>query len=164
MPARRDCLAEGLHLYPRFAMIRSVQRASQSIINRRGSAVDVSIRRELENAPGRRAALSRCKEACHVFQPEIGPDSLACGSHWEESGGHVDLAVEELRFTVKDSRTEVDLVQENLRRFQETESFLASRAPLGGTGSSVSLMLSYNGSAYLKPRSHPSSLSGTGCA
>ena len=61
----------------------------------------------------------------------------------------VDLAVKELRFTVKDSRTEVDLVQENLRRFQETEGLLAARAPLGGTGSSVSLMLSYNGSAWL---------------
>jgi betaine-aldehyde dehydrogenase len=61
----------------------------------------------------------------------------------------VDLAVKELRFTVKDSRMEVDLVQERLRQFQETESFLSARTPLGGSGSSVSLMLSYNGSSWL---------------
>lgn len=70
----------------------------------------------------------------------------AIGRHRET---FVDLAVKELRFTVRDSRLEVDLVQERLRQFQETEHFLSRRTPLGGAGSRVSLMLSYNGSAWL---------------
>jgi betaine-aldehyde dehydrogenase len=61
----------------------------------------------------------------------------------------VDLAVKELRFTKRDSRMEVDLVKERLPLFQESERFLSGRDPLGGRGSSVSIMLSYNGSAWL---------------
>lgn len=70
----------------------------------------------------------------------------AIGRHRETL---VELAVRDLHFTVRDSRTEADLAQENLRRFQETENLLSGRAPLGGSGCWVSLMLSYNGSAWL---------------
>ena len=61
----------------------------------------------------------------------------------------VELAVKDLRFTVKDSAREVDLAIDRLKMFEETESFLSKRKPLGGPGSLVSLMLSYNGSAWV---------------
>ncbi len=61
----------------------------------------------------------------------------------------VDLAVKDLQFTVKDSSKEVDLVIDRLVMYQEARAFLADRVPSGGPGSSVSLMLSYNGSAWL---------------
>ena len=61
----------------------------------------------------------------------------------------VELAVKNLQFTVKDSAKEVDLVIDRLSMYEDARSFLADRVPLGGPGSSVSLMLSYNGSAWL---------------
>jgi betaine-aldehyde dehydrogenase len=61
----------------------------------------------------------------------------------------VDLAVKNLRFTVKDCMVEADLVVENLMMYEKARSLLQERAPLGGPGSRVSLMLSYNGSAWL---------------
>jgi betaine-aldehyde dehydrogenase len=61
----------------------------------------------------------------------------------------VDLAVRDLQFTVKDSLMEVDLVAERLSMFEQARGFLADRIPLGGTGSCVSLILSYNGTAWL---------------
>ena len=61
----------------------------------------------------------------------------------------VELAVKDLRFTVKDSVREVDLAIDRLKMFEETERFLSERKPLGGPGSRVSLMLSYNGSAWV---------------
>lgn len=60
-----------------------------------------------------------------------------------------DLAVKDLRFTVKDCRSEVDLAVDRLKMFEETEDILGARTPLGGTGSRVSLILSYNGSAWV---------------
>ncbi len=61
----------------------------------------------------------------------------------------VDLAVKDLHFTVKDSVMEVDLVTERLSMYEQAREFLADRVPLGGSGSSVSLILSYNGTAWL---------------
>jgi hypothetical protein len=61
----------------------------------------------------------------------------------------VELAVHNLQFTVKDSTKEVDLVIDRLGMYEEARAFLADRVPLGGPDSSVSLMLSYNGSAWL---------------
>jgi acyl-CoA reductase-like NAD-dependent aldehyde dehydrogenase len=61
----------------------------------------------------------------------------------------VDLAVKNLQFTVKDSLMEVDLVTERLSMYEQAREFLADRIPLGGPGSSVSLVLSYNGTAWL---------------
>jgi len=61
----------------------------------------------------------------------------------------IDLAVKDLLFTVKDSAREVDLTTERMRMYEEAASFLKDRVPLGGPGSRVSLMLSYNGSAWL---------------
>jgi betaine-aldehyde dehydrogenase len=61
----------------------------------------------------------------------------------------VASAVKDLHFTVKDSAKEVEITRERLRMFEETEDFLGARAPLGGPGSRVSLMLSYNGSAWV---------------
>ena len=61
----------------------------------------------------------------------------------------VDLAVKNLQFTVKDSVMEVDLVTERLSMYEQAREFLADRIPLGGPGSSVSLVLSYNGTAWL---------------
>ena len=59
-----------------------------------------------------------------------------------------DLAVRNLQFTVRDSLNEVDVAVERLLLYGKAD-FLKSRVPLGGPGSSVSLMLSYNGSAWL---------------
>jgi betaine-aldehyde dehydrogenase len=61
----------------------------------------------------------------------------------------VACAVKDLHFTVKDSVKEVDIAVERLKMFAETEQLLGARAPLGGPGSRVSLMLSYNGSAWI---------------
>jgi succinate-semialdehyde dehydrogenase/glutarate-semialdehyde dehydrogenase len=61
----------------------------------------------------------------------------------------VALAVKNLNFSVRDSAREVDVTIDRLGMFREAASFLRDRAPLGGAGSSVSLMLSYNGSAWL---------------
>ncbi len=61
----------------------------------------------------------------------------------------VSLAVKDLNFTVRDSAREVDVTVDRLGMFREAASFLGDRTPLGGDGSSVSLMLSYNGSAWL---------------
>ncbi len=61
----------------------------------------------------------------------------------------VELAVKNLQFTVKDSVKEVDLVIDSLSMYDEARRLLADRVPLGGPDSSVSLILSYNGSAWL---------------
>jgi betaine-aldehyde dehydrogenase len=61
----------------------------------------------------------------------------------------MSLAAKNLQFTVKDTAYEVDLTVERLKLFDHTEIFLASRGPAGGPGSSVAVMLSYNGSAWL---------------
>jgi len=70
----------------------------------------------------------------------------ALGEHREQM---VELAVKNLRFTVKDCVREVDLSVDRLRMFEETESMLRNRNPLGGPGSRVPIMLSYNGSAWV---------------
>ena len=61
----------------------------------------------------------------------------------------VAAAVKDLQFTVKDSLKEVDIAVDRLRMFRETGHLLGGRAPLGGPNSCVSLMLSYNGSAWI---------------
>jgi betaine-aldehyde dehydrogenase len=59
------------------------------------------------------------------------------------------LAAKNLQFTYKDTAYEVDLTVDRLKLFEHTEIFLRDRRPLGGPGSSVAVMLSYNGSAWL---------------
>ncbi|MFW6126710.1 MAG: aldehyde dehydrogenase family protein [Thermodesulfobacteriota bacterium] len=59
------------------------------------------------------------------------------------------LAARNLQFTYKDTAYEVDLTVDRLKLFEHTEFFLRDRGPLGGPGSSVAVMLSYNGSAWL---------------
>lgn len=59
------------------------------------------------------------------------------------------LAAKNLQFTYKDTAYEVDLTVDRLKLFEHTEFFLRNRRPLGGPGSSVAVMLSYNGSAWL---------------
>jgi len=61
----------------------------------------------------------------------------------------VRAAVADIGFTVKDSEQEVDASIDRLKMFAEARPILEGRRPLGGRGSSVSLMLSYNGSAWL---------------
>jgi len=61
----------------------------------------------------------------------------------------VDLAVRDLHFTVKDSANEVNLAVDRLPMFELVKDSLKERRPLGGLGSRVSLVLSYNGSAWL---------------
>ncbi len=70
----------------------------------------------------------------------------ALGEHREQM---VELAVKGLRFTLKDCVREVDLSIGRLKMFEEAEGLLRDRTPLGGPGSRVSLMLSYNGSAWV---------------
>jgi len=64
-------------------------------------------------------------------------------------GEIIDQAVRDIRFTVKDTATEVDIAVDRLKMYDDAKSFLEDRRPLGGDGSCVSLMLSYNGSAWL---------------
>jgi betaine-aldehyde dehydrogenase len=61
----------------------------------------------------------------------------------------VRAAVHDIQFTVKDVAAEVDISIDRLRMFAEAKSILEEREPLGGEGSFVSLMLSYNGSTWL---------------
>ncbi|MBZ5534769.1 MAG: aldehyde dehydrogenase family protein [Acidobacteriia bacterium] len=67
----------------------------------------------------------------------------------KNKGKIVDLAVRDLCFTVKDNAKEVDLAADRLLMFDEVTDSLKERLPLGGTGSRVSLVLSYNGSAWV---------------
>lgn len=60
----------------------------------------------------------------------------------------VDAAVADLQFTVKDSTEEVEMALERLKMYEEAH-FLRDRVPLGGPGSRICLLLSYNGSAWL---------------
>ena len=60
----------------------------------------------------------------------------------------MELAAKNLRFTFKDTAYEVDLTVDRLKLFEQTEIFLGKRRPLG-PGSTVAVMLSYNGSAWL---------------
>jgi len=60
----------------------------------------------------------------------------------------VDAAVSDLHFTVKDSAREVAIAIDRLKMYEQAD-FLRHRVPLGGVGSRVCLMLSYNGSAWL---------------
>lgn len=59
-----------------------------------------------------------------------------------------EQAVRNLNFTMRDSLKEVDVAVDRLAMYEGAD-FLKNRVPLGGPGSSVSLMLSYNGSAWL---------------
>ena len=61
----------------------------------------------------------------------------------------IGQAVRDIRFTVKDTAKEVDIAVDRLKMYADARSFLEDKRPLGGDGSSVSLMLSYNGSAWL---------------
>ncbi len=63
-------------------------------------------------------------------------------------GKLADLAVRNLQFTIRDSLKEVDVAVDRLTMYEEAD-FLKHRVPLGGPGSSASLMLSYNGSSWL---------------
>jgi succinate-semialdehyde dehydrogenase/glutarate-semialdehyde dehydrogenase len=58
-------------------------------------------------------------------------------------------AAREIKFTLKDSRREVLTTIQRLGMYEGTRSRLEGRKPLGGEGSTVALMLSYNGSAWL---------------
>jgi betaine-aldehyde dehydrogenase len=58
------------------------------------------------------------------------------------------LAAKNLKFTYKDTAYEVDITVDRLKLFEHTEIFLGKRRPLG-PGSTVAVMLSYNGSAWL---------------
>jgi succinate-semialdehyde dehydrogenase/glutarate-semialdehyde dehydrogenase len=61
----------------------------------------------------------------------------------------MDVAARNLRFAVNDTAYEVEITIDRLRLFEHTEFFLSNRKPLGGPGSRVAVMLSYNGSAWL---------------
>ncbi|MGB0034121.1 MAG: aldehyde dehydrogenase family protein [Candidatus Acidiferrales bacterium] len=61
----------------------------------------------------------------------------------------VDLAVKDLQFTVKDNSREVDLAIDRLQMYEQARTLLTPRVPLGGPGSYVALMLSYNGSTWV---------------
>jgi betaine-aldehyde dehydrogenase len=60
----------------------------------------------------------------------------------------VEAAVSDLHFTVKDCAKEVAVAIDRLKMYEQAD-FLRHRIPLGGPGSRVCLMLSYNGSAWL---------------
>lgn len=58
-------------------------------------------------------------------------------------------AVADIQFTWRDSSGEVDVSYDRLKMYAEARPRLDGRIPLGGCGSTVALMLSYNGSAWL---------------
>jgi len=58
-------------------------------------------------------------------------------------------AVEDIQFTYRDTALEVDTSINRLTMYAEARPLLEGRTPLGGEGSTVALMLSYNGSAWL---------------
>ncbi len=60
----------------------------------------------------------------------------------------VEAAVRDLHFTVKDSAKEAAVTTSRLKMYEEAVC-LRHRVPLGGAGSRVCLMLSYNGSSWL---------------
>jgi betaine-aldehyde dehydrogenase len=64
-------------------------------------------------------------------------------------GEIIDQAVRDIRFTVRDTAKEVDIAVDRLKMYDGARTFLEGRRPLGGDGSRVSLMLSYNGSAWV---------------
>jgi len=64
-------------------------------------------------------------------------------------GEIIAQAVRDIRFTVRDTANEVDIAVDRLKMVDDARAFLEDRRPLGGDGSSVSLTLSYNGSAWL---------------
>lgn len=61
----------------------------------------------------------------------------------------IRAAVRDIQVTVKDVAAEVDVSVSRLKMFAEARPLLEARRPLGGEGSSVALMLSYNGSTWL---------------
>ncbi len=61
----------------------------------------------------------------------------------------IGQAVKDIRFTVRDTAKEVDIAVDRLGMYAKARSFLEGKRPLWGEGSSVALMLSYNGSAWL---------------
>ncbi len=71
------------------------------------------------------------------------------GSIRARRGEIINQAVQDIRFTVRDTATEVDIAVDRLGMYADARPFLEGKRPLGGEGSSVSLMLSYNGSAWL---------------
>jgi hypothetical protein len=64
-------------------------------------------------------------------------------------GEIIGQAVKDIRFTVRDTAKEVDIAVDRLGMYADARPFLEGKRPLGGEGSNVSLMLSYNGSAWL---------------
>lgn len=67
-------------------------------------------------------------------------------SHREE---FIRRAVQDIQFTYRDTALEVDTSLDRLKMYAEARPMLEGRMPLGGEGSTVALMLSYNGSAWL---------------
>jgi betaine-aldehyde dehydrogenase len=67
-------------------------------------------------------------------------------AHREE---FIRRAVQDIQFTYRDTALEVDTSLDRLKMYAEARPLLEGRRPLGGEGSTVALMLSYNGSAWL---------------
>ncbi len=67
-------------------------------------------------------------------------------AHREE---FIRRAVKDIQFTYRDTALEVDTSLNRLKMYAEARPLLEGRTPLGGEGSTVALMLSYNGSAWL---------------
>ena len=67
-------------------------------------------------------------------------------AHREE---FIRRAVKDIQFTRRDTALEVDTSLNRLQMYAEAKPLLEGRRPLGGEGSTVALMLSYNGSAWL---------------
>ena len=67
-------------------------------------------------------------------------------AHREE---FIRRAVKDIQFTRKDTALEVDTSLNRLKMYAEARPLLEGRRPMGGEGSTVALLLSYNGSAWL---------------
>lgn len=83
------------------------------------------------------------------YYKKLGRVYDLCNSIEENRKEIIALAVKDLNFTTRDVSEEVDIVLRQLRMFAEAGPILEKRVPLGGANSSISLMLSYNGSSWL---------------
>jgi len=64
-------------------------------------------------------------------------------------GEFIRRAIKDIQFTYRDTAQEVDTSLDRLKMYAEARPLLEGRRPLGGEGTTVALMLSYNGSAWL---------------
>jgi succinate-semialdehyde dehydrogenase/glutarate-semialdehyde dehydrogenase len=83
------------------------------------------------------------------FEERLKKIFMLAQSLEEHRGKIIEAAARDLCFTVKDTDREVSMAIDRLHMLEQARGMLEHRRPLGGPGSQVALMLSYNGTAWL---------------